>query len=153
MPLSSAPYTDVADKNEALTYFLSLKLIHLFPAGIDHFAKHPIILGSDIDITTSSGIHGHPIAEWVLMTTLSFSEHYSSTYDLQKQHFWGQNEHHFSHGSDWVGKRVGIASYGSIGRQGEPVLRPPISLTFIPKPSFRWKVVRLFSALGCTVLA
>jgi phosphoglycerate dehydrogenase-like enzyme len=32
-------------------------------------------------------------------------------------------------------------------------LRPPVSLTSIPKSSFRRTVARLFSALGCTILA
>ena len=97
-----------------------LRLIHLWSAGIDHLAKHPIIVDSKIDVTTSSGIHGPPIAEWVLMTTLAFSKQYNSTYEFQKQHIWSSNRFHASQRYDWVGKRVGIAGYGSIGRQGKP---------------------------------
>jgi phosphoglycerate dehydrogenase-like enzyme len=96
-----------------------MKLIHLFSAGVDHYAKHPIFTDSDITITTSSGIHGPPISEWILMTTLVASKHYQQLYEGQKEKKWVHNMAQVRAGTDWVGKTVGIAGYGSIGRQGE----------------------------------
>ena len=76
----------------------NLKLIHLFSAGVDHFAHHPIYKETSIDVTTSSGIHGPPIAEWVLMTSLVYSKHYNITYEAQKNHQWGSNSMHLREG-------------------------------------------------------
>ncbi|EXJ78163.1 hypothetical protein A1O3_09324 [Capronia epimyces CBS 606.96] len=109
----------------------NLKLIHLFSAGIDGLANHPIIKDTEIPLTTSSGIHGPPIAEWVILTTLVASKHYLTQYEWQKEHRWISNHPELRATSDWVGKTVGIAGYGSIGRQ----------------------VARIFSALGSHVHA
>ncbi|OQU93754.1 D-isomer specific 2-hydroxyacid dehydrogenase, NAD binding domain-containing protein [Cladophialophora immunda] len=99
----------------------NLKLIHLFSAGVDHYMNHPIVTDSDIAITTSSGIHGPPITEWIIMTTLVASRHYATEYEWQKQHRWGTERKMLTAGTDWVGKTVGIAGYGSIGRQAARV--------------------------------
>jgi len=97
----------------------SLKLIHLFSAGVDRLTTHPILTKSNIDVTTSSGIHGPPISEWILQTSLAASKHFAIAYEWQKKHQWGGEELKvLAEGTDWVGKRVGIAGYGSIGRQG-----------------------------------
>ncbi|KIW56465.1 hypothetical protein PV05_05124 [Exophiala xenobiotica] len=109
----------------------NLKLIHLFSAGVDHWSNHPILKDSEITITTVSGIHGPPITEWIIMTTLVASRQYATEYEWQKQHYWGQREKRDLVGTDWVGKTVGIAGYGSIGRQG----------------------ARVFSALGANIHA
>lgn len=74
---------------------------------------------SDIPITTSSGIHGPPITEWIIMTTLVASKKYALTYEWQKEKQWGPDRQLLMGATDWVGKTVGIAGYGSIGRQGE----------------------------------
>jgi phosphoglycerate dehydrogenase-like enzyme len=96
----------------------SVKFIHFFLAGVDAWANHWIIKDSEIPLTTSSGIHGPPIAEWILMTTLVASKHYAIFYESQKEHRYGAGDKHLRETEDWVGKRVGIAGYGSIGRQG-----------------------------------
>ncbi|KIW83348.1 hypothetical protein Z517_02593 [Fonsecaea pedrosoi CBS 271.37] len=101
----------------------NLKLIHLFMAGFDHYSNHPIVTDSDIPITSSSGIHGPPIAEWIVMTTLVLSRRYATEYEWQKQHHWGTGREMLVDGTDWVGKTVGIAGYGSIGRQAARVFK------------------------------
>ncbi|OJD32866.1 2-hydroxyacid dehydrogenase [Diplodia corticola] len=107
-----------------------LKWMHLLSAGSNHIQNHPIYTDSDIIITTSSGIHGPQIAEWVLLTTLVRTHFYNDLHDAQKEHRWAkyapsQTVH------DLVGQRLGVLGYGSIGRQ----------------------VARVAQAMGMTVLA
>ncbi|OCK84678.1 hypothetical protein K432DRAFT_378327 [Lepidopterella palustris CBS 459.81] len=94
----------------------NLSLVHIFSAGINNIVNHPIYTDSKIPLTTSSGIHGPQIAEWVIMTTLIQSHKYNDTYEGQKRHDWGN----YGAGKgvrDMVGQRVGVLGYGSIGRQ------------------------------------
>ena len=57
------------------------------------------------------------------MSTLVASKHYDILYEQQKKHEYGSMDKHVRQGEDWVGKRVGIAGYGSIGRQGMHLAR------------------------------
>ncbi|RMZ84985.1 hypothetical protein DV738_g183, partial [Chaetothyriales sp. CBS 135597] len=113
-----------------------LKFVHLFSAGVDGITSTPLYTDSTIPLTTSSGIHGPPIAEWVISHTLDLSRHLFTAHEWQLDHQWGgpsgkDGVKFLSSISDWVGKRVGIAGYGSIGRQ----------------------VARVFVAIGAQVVA
>jgi phosphoglycerate dehydrogenase-like enzyme len=72
---------------------------------------------SSIAVTTSSGIHGPPITEWVLSSLLALTRETFTVHHWQREHKWGDNKQIFHKMSDWAGKTVGIAGYGSIGRQ------------------------------------
>uniref|UniRef100_A0A093XMS4 D-2-hydroxyacid dehydrogenase n=1 Tax=Talaromyces marneffei PM1 TaxID=1077442 RepID=A0A093XMS4_TALMA len=63
-------------------------LIHTFSAGADGLINEPYITDTDLPLTTSSGIHGPPISEWVLLNWLVNSKHYNSLYEGQKRHEW-----------------------------------------------------------------
>ncbi|OQN97244.1 hypothetical protein B0A48_16786 [Cryoendolithus antarcticus] len=97
----------------------NLDWLHLFSAGSNHIQHHPLYTSSDVTITTSSGIHGPQIAEWAVMTALVQSHKYKQLYELQKEHRWGKtgagDDYH--NVRDWVGRRIGVLGYGSIGRQ------------------------------------
>ncbi|OXV05360.1 hypothetical protein Egran_06872 [Elaphomyces granulatus] len=71
---------------------------------------------NNVTITTSSGIHGPPIAEWTLMNWTVSSQKYNATYEAQKRHEWlpiiGTLDT-----DDHLRKSVSILGYGSIGRQ------------------------------------
>ena len=95
----------------------SIKLIHTVSAGVDHFVLHPVVQNTTIPITTSSGIHGPPMAEWTVMNWLTSARNYIHRFESQKQHRWGDVEEYIHTVSDQVGKKVGILGYGSIGRQ------------------------------------
>lgn len=96
-----------------------LELIQLFSAGSERAQKSVIFQETDIPFTTSSGVHGPQIAEWVVMTALVYSHHYNSLYELQKQKKWKRQGayENFDVVTDMVGQRLGILGYGSIGRQ------------------------------------
>ncbi|KAJ5781202.1 hypothetical protein N7457_006362 [Penicillium paradoxum] len=106
-------FTDLPDLKDAK----NLKLIHTVSAGLDHLLSHPVLRDSDILITTSSGIHGPPIAEWTVMNWLVASRKYVQTYEAQKAHRWDNKTAYMRGMHDQVGKKVGILGYGSIGRQ------------------------------------
>ncbi|EEA23413.1 hypothetical protein EYB25_006152 [Talaromyces marneffei] len=95
----------------------NIKLIHTFSAGADGLINEPYITDTDLPLTTSSGIHGPPISEWVLLNWLVNSKHYNSLYEGQKRHEWISRKYASVRQSDHAGKKVAILGYGSIGRQ------------------------------------
>ncbi|QIW96374.1 hypothetical protein AMS68_001892 [Peltaster fructicola] len=110
----------------------NLSLVHLSSAGSNQIHDHPLYTDTDITITTSTGIHGPQIAEWVILTGLAQSHHMRKLYDLQDKHQWkGPTGGQYPPVRDKAGQRIGILGYGSIGRQ----------------------VGRLANALGMEVLA
>lgn len=109
----------------------NLRWVHFSSAGSDVFVQHPIYTDSDAILTTSSGVHGPQIGEWVMMTALVQSHAYNTLRGLQQKHDWNPKARYLHATRDMVGQRVGILGYGSIGRQ----------------------VARLVQAMGSTVLA
>ncbi len=107
------------DSRNLLIMMHRLELIHFLSAGTDHVSKTPIYTSTDITLTTSTGIHGPQIAEWVVMTALVNSHRYQKLYEWQKDHHWGKGDNHADLMSvrDMVGQRLGVLGYGSIGRQ------------------------------------
>lgn len=94
----------------------NLKFIHFCSAGTDHINKHPIYTSTSIPLTTSSGIHGPMISEWVVLQILANSHKQKMLLEWQREHKWGA---HAAMGPlrDSVGMRLGVLGYGSIGRQ------------------------------------
>ncbi|KFY19560.1 hypothetical protein V491_04361 [Pseudogymnoascus sp. VKM F-3775] len=101
----------------------SLKFIQLTSAGVNHLATHPIFTSTSIPITTTSGIHGPPISEWVALQILSDNHLQRTMYKWQSERRWVRAAGDSTAGlRDGVGRRVGILGYGSIGRQSARVL-------------------------------
>lgn len=97
----------------------SIKLVHTFSAGADGLIHEPYITDTNLPLTTSSGIHGPPISEYVLLNWLVNSKHYGSLYEAQKKHEWISRKYASVRQSDHAGKRVAILGYGSIGRSSQ----------------------------------
>jgi phosphoglycerate dehydrogenase-like enzyme len=97
-----------------------LELVHCFSAGTNHLQGHPIYKDTDVPITTSSGVHGPAIAEWVILTALVNSRYWDMMHSWQVSKKWGPGHSMDSplHTvRDKVGQRMGVLGYGSIGRQ------------------------------------
>lgn len=93
------------------------------------------------------------MAEWVLMATLVLTKDYHTNYNNQKAGIWGSNANLLRNGFDWAGKKVGIAGYGSIGRQSKyrtpfPFRRQRQRLTICFA-----SVANIFHALGSDIYA
>jgi phosphoglycerate dehydrogenase-like enzyme len=96
-----------------------MKFIHFFSAGTNHIAHTPIYKDSEITLTTSSGVHGPQIAEWVVMQVLNNSHKEKLLLKWQQEHKWGSHDE-IEFVRDSVGQRLGVLGYGSIGRQSTP---------------------------------
>ena len=93
---------------------LRLKWIQLLSAGTDHL-KDSDIWNSKIIVTTSTGIHATPIAEYVLGSMLMFTRRFHQVMRTQdKDKMW---EFFRFAGSELRGQTLGIIGYGSIGRE------------------------------------
>lgn len=116
----------------------NLELVHLVSAGSNQLQGQPLWTDSDVTITTSSGIHGPQIAEWVVMTGLVASHKYHQLYEAQKKRVWGAKFGEYKV-YDKAGRRLGVLGYGSIGRQvgrlGKAMGMNVVAYTATPKPT------------------
>lgn len=108
-----------------------LRWIQLASAGFDWMLKNPIGQIPDIDLTSSSGMHATPIAEYCLGMMLALNLKLPLMLDLKRKSEWPKNRPATFGPAPLRGKTVGIIGYGSIGRE----------------------LARLCDALGMTVLA
>jgi phosphoglycerate dehydrogenase-like enzyme len=108
----------------------NLKWAQLSSAGVDHVLDKPI-MRSSIAITTASGIHAVPIAEYVFASMLSFARRFPLAMSLQQKREWPKGRWDALRAQELRGATLGIIGYGSIGRE----------------------VGRLAKAFGMTVLA
>jgi phosphoglycerate dehydrogenase-like enzyme len=92
-----------------------LRWIQLASAGLNRLLGHPI-MDSDVIVTTTSGIHATPIAEYALASMLAFFRRFPEMWGAQRQREWPANVWHFA-GQELRGKTVGIVGYGSIGQE------------------------------------
>lgn len=93
-----------------------LKWVQLSSAGADHLLGKPI-MQSDIAITTASGIHAIPIAEYVFGSMLAFARRFHLTFPLQQKHEWPTGRWSTLRGTELRDATIGIIGYGSIGRE------------------------------------
>lgn len=108
----------------------NLRWIQTHWAGINHLRQHAV-WDSDITITTASGIHAPNVAEYVMAQLLAWSHRVPRWLHHQRQGQWPSQRWKKFVPDELRGKTLGIAGYGSIGRE----------------------VARLASAFGMKVLA
>lgn len=96
-----------------------LKWIQLFSAGADHVLRHPIS-SLPISVTTVSGIHAVPIAEYTFSMLLAWLHRVPSLVEWQRQALWPPEPERmtrFVPRAELHGATLGVVGYGSIGRQ------------------------------------
>ena len=94
----------------------SVKWIQLLSAGADHVLGGPL-KGSKIPITTASGIHATPIAEYTLASMLAYAHRIHLAIRAQVRHEWMRSGAFMAGVDDIRGQTLGIIGYGSIGRE------------------------------------
>jgi phosphoglycerate dehydrogenase-like enzyme len=118
----------LADRPEVAvlyTYFLpcdtqalapGLKWVQLHSAGADHILDYPI-MASDVAVTTTSGIHATPIAEYVFASMLAHRWRVPLWTHCQRDREWPSGRWNLYARPELRGGTLGILGYGSIGRE------------------------------------
>jgi len=74
-------------------------------------------MNSDVLITTTSGIHAPPIAEYAFASMLAWSRRVPKMLYYQNRREWPQGRWELFVGQELRGATLGIVGYGSIGRE------------------------------------
>lgn len=91
-----------------------LKWVQLLSAGADHALKSAN--AGNFTMTTASGIHATPIAEYTLASMLAFAHRFHQMIRAQPRHEWMRSGFPGTV-EELRGKTFGIIGYGSIGRE------------------------------------
>ena len=101
---------------DALDRAPRLRWVQLHSAGADHLLNHPA-MKSDVAITTVSGIHATPIAEYVLASLLAHRWRVPLWTRCQREAKWPPGRWDLYARPELRGSTLGIVGYGSIGRE------------------------------------
>ncbi|MBC8098812.1 MAG: D-2-hydroxyacid dehydrogenase [Armatimonadetes bacterium] len=94
-----------------------LRWIQLHFAGVERALQHPIVKLEDITLTSASGIHATPIAEYCMAMMLAFNLKLPLMLKNQHKAYWQEKPHDVFLPRPLRGQTLGIAGYGSIGRE------------------------------------
>jgi len=94
-----------------------LRWIQLNFAGLEGALKKRIVQTEDITVTSASGIHAQQMANYCLMMMLAFNYRLPLMFEHHKQSIWADNRYEIFKPQDMHRQTLGIAGYGSIGRE------------------------------------
>jgi phosphoglycerate dehydrogenase-like enzyme len=94
-----------------------LRWIQLNYAGVDKVINKAIVQNDKVSVTTTSGIHAQPIANYCLMMMLAFNYKLPHMMNDQRQKVWLTDPHAVYQPLDMHRQTVGIIGYGTIGRE------------------------------------
>jgi glyoxylate/hydroxypyruvate reductase A len=89
-----------------------LRWIQSTSAGVGRLVEHIDLLASPVVVTTSSGVHARPLAEFALLAMLAFEKDLLRLGRDQRDHRWERYA-----GSEVAGKMVCVVGLGKIGRE------------------------------------
>ncbi len=93
-----------------------LRWIQLQTAGADHLLGNPV-LERGVAVSTASGIHATPMAEYVIGVMLAMARRLPLVCALQRDHAWPEHPWRELCGRELRDETIGILGYGSIGRE------------------------------------
>ena len=94
----------------------SLRWVQVHWAGVDKLLDHPI-WDSDVLITSASGVHAPNLAQYVMAQILAWAHRVPRWLHFQRQGTWPDQRWERFVPDEVHGKTIGIAGYGSIGRE------------------------------------
>jgi glyoxylate/hydroxypyruvate reductase len=89
-----------------------LRWIQFSSSGVGGFVEHMCLANSPILVTNVAGLHGAPLAEFVLLSMLYFAKDLPSVLADQRQHRWQRFAAH-----PLRGKTLGVLGLGGVGRE------------------------------------
>jgi phosphoglycerate dehydrogenase-like enzyme len=92
----------------------NLKWVQLLSAGADHALA--AVKGASFTLTTASGIHATPIAEYTVASMLAYAHGFHQLIRAQLRHEWKRSGFPGT-AQELRGLTFGIIGYGSIGRE------------------------------------
>ncbi len=92
-----------------------LRWIQLYTAGFDKLLNSPLL--DTVTVTTSSGIHGQPMTEFVFGLIFSITRNFPLIFHLQAEHSWPRHARQLTFGTEARGKTLGVVGYGRIGKE------------------------------------
>lgn len=105
----------------SLSLMPNLRLVQLLTSGHDHMRNTPLLSDPSIPVSTCSGVSARSIAQYVVLSILSWAHQYPRVLNVMSEKTWagpGNGPRGYPKATILAGKRVGIWGYGSIGRQG-----------------------------------
>jgi len=100
--------------NDLMQRAPNLKWVQLLSAGADHAMG--AISSASIPMTTASGIHATPIAEYTIASMLAYAHKFHLMVRAQQRHEWLRSGFPGTV-EELNGKTLGVIGYGSIGRE------------------------------------
>lgn len=95
----------------------NLKWIQLNSAGMEHVMHKPIITETDVQLTSASGIHAVPMAEYAMGLMLAWEYRLMTVFAHQQRKHWEHDRDAVFAPRHLRGQTLGIVGYGSIGRE------------------------------------
>ncbi len=95
----------------------NLKWIQLNSAGMEHVKDAPLVTEGEVAVTSVSGIHATPMAEYTIGMMLAWEFKLPTMIRDQDAVRWRDQQHTFYAPRHLRGQTVGIVGYGSIGRE------------------------------------
>ena len=100
----------------ALEIARRLRWLQLHSAGANHLLDHPI-MKHEVAITTVSGIHATPIAEYVFASILAYRWQVPVWTHNQREGRWPSDRWNLYARPELRDSTLGVVGYGSIGRE------------------------------------
>ncbi len=100
-------------------YAPKLRLVQLYSAGVDSAAKSALFQQRAVAFSTTSGVHAANAAEYTFMMILAWCHKLTTMLQWKQSNKWPHSEERHALFMPEVlqGKSIGIAGYGSIGRE------------------------------------